>query len=50
MGAISCLALTEAISGNQDLWHVHMRGLKQMIVARGSFDTLSPLLQAKLWR
>jgi hypothetical protein len=44
MGAISCLALTEAISGNQDLWHVHMRGLKQMIVARGSFDALSPLL------
>jgi hypothetical protein len=50
MGAISCLALTEAISGNQDLWHVHMRGLKQMIAARGSSDALSPLLQAKLWR
>jgi hypothetical protein len=50
MGAISCLALTEAYSGNQDLWHVHMRGLKQMIVARGSSDALSPLLQAKFWR
>jgi hypothetical protein len=48
MGAISCLALTEAMYGNQDLWHVHMRGLKQ-IVARGSFDALSPSLQAKLW-
>ncbi|TVY93879.1 hypothetical protein LAWI1_G000432 [Lachnellula willkommii] len=50
IGAISCLALGEAITGNKDLWHTHMLGLKQMINSRRSIDPLPALLQAKLRR
>jgi Fungal specific transcription factor domain len=65
LGAISCLAIGgvslspeakyssltfQAISGNVNIWHMHMRGLKQMIRSGGSFSSLSPLLQAKLRR
>ncbi|TVY14712.1 hypothetical protein LARI1_G006080 [Lachnellula arida] len=50
IGAISCLALGEAITGNKDLWHTHMLGLKQMIDSRRSIDPLPALLQAKLRR
>ncbi|TVY49294.1 hypothetical protein LOCC1_G002080 [Lachnellula occidentalis] len=50
LGAISCLALGEAITGNKDLWQTHMLGLKQMIIARRSIDPLPALLQAKLRR
>ncbi|TVY40654.1 hypothetical protein LSUB1_G002301 [Lachnellula subtilissima] len=50
IGAISCLALGEAITGNKDLWQTHMLGLKQMINSRRSIDPLPALLQAKLRR
>jgi hypothetical protein len=40
----------KALSSDVKIWHMHMRGLKQMIRLRGSFHSLSPLLQAKLRR
>ncbi len=50
IGALSCLALGEAITGHLDLWHIHMRGLKQMICTRGSIASLPSMLQMKLRR
>lgn len=50
IGAISCLALGEAITGNLDLWHIHMRGLNEMIRSRGSISLLNGMLQTKLRR
>ncbi|KAH7351097.1 hypothetical protein BKA65DRAFT_396859 [Rhexocercosporidium sp. MPI-PUGE-AT-0058] len=50
LGTISCLALGEAILGNQHHWHLHMQGLKQIIRERGDLPSLDPLLRAKLRR
>ncbi|CZR53005.1 uncharacterized protein PAC_02883 [Phialocephala subalpina] len=50
LGAISCLALGEAVSGNEQLWRMHMEGLKNMMLSRGDISSLSPLMLAKLRR
>ncbi|KAE9375541.1 hypothetical protein N431DRAFT_437034 [Stipitochalara longipes BDJ] len=50
LGAISCLAIGGAISGDVHIWHRHMRGLREMIHARGNISSLTPLLQTKLRR
>ncbi|KAF8856520.1 hypothetical protein BDZ45DRAFT_594134 [Acephala macrosclerotiorum] len=50
LGAISCLALGEAVSGNEQLWRMHMKGLKHMMLSRGNLSSMSPLLLAKLRR
>jgi hypothetical protein len=52
LGAISCLAVGEAVMGNQRRWSVHMQGLQQILLARGEegWSRLSPLMRAKLRR
>jgi len=66
LGAISCLALCEAVLGNQELWGVHMRGLKHLLISRSRASAgisasvplsiememrrLSPNMRAKLRR
>lgn len=66
IGAISCLALAEAVLGNEDLWHMHMRGLQNLLLSpsRGcpltspsaplsiemSMARLTPVMRAKLLR
>lgn len=50
LGAISCLALGEAVMGNRGLWGMHMGGLKGMLSKRGGIGSLSPLMKAKLRR
>ncbi|KUJ18302.1 uncharacterized protein LY89DRAFT_781373 [Mollisia scopiformis] len=50
LGATSCLAIGEAISGNENLWRLHMKGLKNMMLSRRSLSSLSPLMMSKLRR
>ncbi|KAH9212467.1 hypothetical protein DL95DRAFT_304045 [Leptodontidium sp. 2 PMI_412] len=50
LGTVSCLALGEAVLGNQHHWHLHMRGLNQIIRTRGDLPFFNPLLRAKLLR
>ncbi len=50
VGAISCLALGEAVMGSQERWHVHMKALKHIIDARGGFSSLPRLMHVKLRR
>ncbi|RFU34703.1 hypothetical protein B7463_g1657, partial [Scytalidium lignicola] len=49
IGAVSCMAITEALQGNFDGWRIHMIGIKEMIGTRGVTE-LSCTLQAKLQR
>lgn len=50
VGAISCLALGEAVMGNKEMWSMHMQGLKQVLSIKGRLGGLSPLMKAKLRR
>lgn len=50
LGTISCLALGDAILGNHEHWNLHMRGIQQIIRARGRMSSLPPFLRAKLHR
>lgn len=50
IGAISCLALGEAVAGNRERWAMHMRGIKELVSVRGGMQSLRPLMQAKLCR
>ncbi|KAL3420289.1 hypothetical protein PVAG01_08787 [Phlyctema vagabunda] len=50
IGALSCLALGEAVVGNVHLWHVHMRGLKEMIRAKGDVQSFNKSMQLKVRR
>ncbi|RDW77530.1 hypothetical protein BP6252_05583 [Coleophoma cylindrospora] len=50
IGALTCVALGESMSGHLDLWHVHMRGLKELIKSREDMNPLSHLLRIKLHR
>ncbi|KAH8687986.1 hypothetical protein BGZ60DRAFT_522614 [Tricladium varicosporioides] len=50
IGAVSCLALGEAIIGNENAWRLHMLGIKQMMQLRQNVNPPSLLLRAKLQR
>jgi len=50
IGAVSCLATTDAMCGRFEGWKVHMSGLKQMVDMRGGMMNLNSLLRMKLWR
>ncbi|KAF4629668.1 hypothetical protein G7Y89_g8478 [Cudoniella acicularis] len=50
IGAVSCLALGEALVGNEDLWKTHMLGIKRMIQSRSTIHPLPSMLQNKLYR
>ncbi|EMR90885.1 hypothetical protein BcDW1_500 [Botrytis cinerea BcDW1] len=50
IAALSCVALGEANTGHSDLWHIHMRGIQQMINTRGTMSSLPMIIQTKLRR
>ncbi|TGO20965.1 hypothetical protein BPAE_0252g00080 [Botrytis paeoniae] len=50
IAALSCVALGEANTGHLDLWHIHMRGIQQMINTRGTMSSLPTIIQTKLRR
>ncbi|APA13234.1 hypothetical protein sscle_10g080040 [Sclerotinia sclerotiorum 1980 UF-70] len=50
IAALSCVALGEAYTGHPDLWHIHMRGIQQMVKTRGTMSSLPIIIQAKLRR
>ncbi|KAM3069367.1 hypothetical protein ACMFMG_005473 [Clarireedia jacksonii] len=50
LAALSCIALGEASTGHLDQWHVHMRGIQQMINTRGTISSLPVIIQTKLRR
>ncbi|TGO09644.1 hypothetical protein BTUL_0158g00070 [Botrytis tulipae] len=50
IAALSCVALGEANTGHLDLWHIHMRGIQQMINTRGTMSSLPMIIQTKLRR
>ena len=50
IGAVSCLAMGEAVRGHPDAWNVHMSGLRQMIQMRGGFSALHGYLRQKIYR
>ncbi|CAD6446334.1 b65ea896-cc05-42a0-ac36-65c3002f8542 [Sclerotinia trifoliorum] len=50
IAALSCVASGEAYTGHPDLWHIHMRGIQQMIKTRGTMSSLPIIIQAKLRR
>ncbi|PQE10162.1 Fungal specific transcription factor domain-containing protein [Rutstroemia sp. NJR-2017a WRK4] len=50
LAALSCVALGEANTGHLDEWHIHMRGIQQLISTRGTISSLPPIIQTKLRR
>ncbi|PQE03655.1 Fungal specific transcription factor domain-containing protein [Rutstroemia sp. NJR-2017a BBW] len=50
LAALSCVALGEANTGHLDQWHIHMRGIQQLISTRGTISSLPPIIQTKLRR
>ncbi|KAJ8060221.1 hypothetical protein OCU04_010564 [Sclerotinia nivalis] len=50
IAALSCVALGEAYTGHPDLWHIHMRGIQQMIKIRGTISSLPIIIQTKIRR
>ncbi|KAH9212956.1 hypothetical protein DL95DRAFT_447303 [Leptodontidium sp. 2 PMI_412] len=48
--AVSCLAISECLRGNNEGWEVHMKGMKQMADLKGGMAFFSPTLQLKLHR
>jgi hypothetical protein len=43
-------SISQAITGNPNKWHIHMRGIQQMLRKRGGTSSLDPLIQVKLQR
>jgi len=50
LAALSCIALGEASTGHLDQWHIHMRGIQQVISTRGTISSLPTIIQTKLRR
>ncbi|CAG8979370.1 hypothetical protein HYALB_00002496 [Hymenoscyphus albidus] len=49
-GAVSCLAVGEAMAGRQELWRIHMEGIKNMLKVRKSNKPLPGMVEAKIRR
>ncbi|CAG8958227.1 hypothetical protein HYFRA_00000581 [Hymenoscyphus fraxineus] len=50
IGAVSCLAVGEAMAGRQELWRIHMEGIKNMLKVRKSNKPLQGMVEAKIRR
>ena len=50
IGAVSCLAMVENMSGNRAKWKVHVNGLREMIKTRGGIENIHASLVMKIIR
>lgn len=42
--------IMQYFQGNHSVWSVHMDGIKRIVELRGGMDTLSRLIQQKIYR
>lgn len=50
IGSVSCLSTIEHASGNNEMAEVHLRGMAEMIKARGGIDAISRERRTKIMR
>jgi hypothetical protein len=50
IGAVSCLVMVENTAGNREKSQLHLKGLQQMILARGGLENIDPGLVMKIVR